>query len=175
MCEQSPLKDPTLASQPAASGSWLRRHRPEFIVGTLLLAVLLVAQVPMLKSMASRLVGVGPPDDGIPWRSDFPKAMEESRQTGKPVLVNFWATWCPPCQTMKYDAWPDPRVRQAIMASYIPVAVDIDAGGSEVLARRYDITTIPAILIVDSDGKIVRQRSYMSRSTLLDFLASLPL
>lgn len=174
MSEQSTSRDPTLTGNPTVRASWFRRHRPQLIVGALLLTVLLVAQVPMLKAMTSRMLGVGPPDDGIPWQSDFPKALEESRQTGKPVLLHFGATWCPPCQAMKYDAWPDPRVRQAVIAGYIPVAVDIDAAASEALSRRYAIDTIPAILVVNAEGKIVKQGAYMSRNSLLEFLASPP-
>ena len=172
MSEHLPSSDATSTGKSAGSVSWVRRHRADLIVGAVLLAVLLVAQVPMLKAMASRLLGVGPPEDGIPWRTDFPKALEESRQTGKLVLLDFWATWCPPCQTMKYNAWPDASVRQAVIAGYIPVAVDVDARGSEALSRRYDISTIPAILVVNSDGQVLAQGSFMSASSLRQFLIS---
>jgi len=110
--------------------------------------------------------------DNIPWRTDYTAALAEGKQAGKPILIDFSATWCPPCQEMKHSAWPDPRVGQLAGSAYIPLAMDVDAAGSQDAAHRYGITTIPAILVVDGDGKVLRQSSYMSADELAAFLAA---
>ncbi|MGE5607841.1 MAG: thioredoxin family protein [Bacillota bacterium] len=125
----------------------------------------------MFKGMFYRVSGSPAPSDGIPWRTDFNAALAESKQSGKPVLLDFSASWCPPCQVMKHDVWPDPKVREAVTTDYIPVLIDIDAAGNQAVAARYGIDAIPAILIVDADGKVLKQGSLMSSGSLVNFLA----
>jgi len=125
---------------------------------------------PALKGTYYKVSGIAPPDDGIGWRTDYAAALEESRSSGKPVLLDFTASWCPPCQVMKHEVWPDEAVRQAIAEGYIPVLLDVDQPGSAAAARRYDITGIPAIRIVNADGDVLRSGSYMSSDAMVDFL-----
>jgi protein disulfide-isomerase len=142
------------------------------LVWTALLAVIILVQWPMIKGMIYRVSGSPAPDDGIPWRTDFNAALAEAKQSGKPVLLDFSASWCPPCQVMKHDVWPDAKVREAVTAGYIPVAVDVDK--NQGLAARYGITGIPSVLIVDAEGKVLKQGNFMSSGSLLDFLARKP-
>lgn len=39
--------------------------------------------------------------DGIPWQSWSPEAVQQARQAGHPVLVDFTAQWCATCQANK--------------------------------------------------------------------------
>jgi thioredoxin-like negative regulator of GroEL len=92
------------------------------------------------------------PHEVIPWRTDFQAAMSESQRTGKPMLVDFTATWCGPCQDMRRTTWSDPNVARAL-SDYIPVQVDLDAHPE--LAARYGVNEIPCIALCDGVGKPV--------------------
>jgi thiol:disulfide interchange protein len=109
--------------------------------------------------------------DKIPWRTDYAAALAEGKQAGKPILIDFSATWCPTCQQMKRTSWPDQRVNQLVTSAYIPLTLDVDAPASQDPAHRYGVDVLPVILVVDSDGKVLRQSSYMSANDLAKFLA----
>jgi protein disulfide-isomerase len=111
-------------------------------------------------------------DDHIPWRTDYDAALAEGKKAGKPILIDFSATWCPPCQEMKRSSWPDSRVADLASSKYIPLAMDVDSPGAKDPGAKYGISTIPAILVVDGDGKVLRQGSFMSADELATFLAS---
>ncbi len=111
-----------------------------------------------------------PTNDSIAWRSDLAAAFAESRQLGKRVLVDFSASWCPPCQAMKRDVWPDPQVIQLAGRDFIPVLLDVDQAQGQNAGRRYGVESIPTILVLDSDGRVLRQAAFMSRDELVEFL-----
>jgi thiol:disulfide interchange protein len=126
----------------------------------------------MLKGLAYRVSGIEAPASSIAWRGDFEAARAEAKASDKPVLLVFSATWCPPCNAMKHDVWPDAAVSQIVNSDFVPLYVDVDNPASVSIARRYGISGIPAVLVVDASGDVLRQESYMSRSTALDFLSA---
>ena len=106
----------------------------------------------------------------IPWRSDLATARAESLRTHKPVFVEFGATWCGPCQKMAQTAFVDPRVAAALAES-VPVRIDVDQHSD--LARQYGIDSIPALLILDEKGNVVKSEAgYMSSGQLIAWLQS---
>ena len=110
------------------------------------------------------------PSDNIPWRRSVEKGLAEAKQSGKPVFLDFSASWCPPCQEMKRISWPDPRVEQVITRNFIPVQIDGDQPDAQAASEKYDVIYIPALFILDPDGKVIRRGSFMSTDELLKFL-----
>jgi thioredoxin 1 len=68
-----------------------------------------------------------------------------------PVLVDFWAEWCPPCHRIA-------PVLEELAAEYAGRArvVKVDADANPATARAYGILSLPTLSMF-RDGKVVSQ------------------
>lgn len=106
----------------------------------------------------------------ISWNTDLPTALAEAQRSGKPVLIDFSAGWCPPCQTMKRDVWTDMEVIGLVRSGYVPVLLDVDQPKGQAASTQYEVQTIPAAIIADENGAALQRGSFMTRDQMLGFL-----
>lgn len=124
-----------------------RRH----ISAAAILAVLLVG-IPFTPTSQAGEFPKGSPE----FKTSYEAALKAAKETGKPVVVVFSASWCPPCQANKKNVYPSEAVK-AYHDKFVWAYLDADDKANGPAMQQFGVNGIPHIEILGKDAKSIGQ------------------
>ena len=86
----------------------------------------------------------------------------EVLKSEKPVLIDFWATWCGPCMRQ------GPVVEELAEEGYAVGKVDVDQNMA--LAQQFRVVSIPTLIVFKNGQEVKRMVGVTSKEELKDAL-----
>ena len=81
----------------------------------------------------------------LSWGNDLQGGMNEAQNTGRPLLIYFYATWCPWCKKLDAEGFADPEV-QRIANNFILVRLDGDVAANAPAMAQFQIDGFPSLI-----------------------------
>lgn len=101
----------------------------------------------------------------IPWETSYDRAIAAVRRSRRPLLLKVGAEWCGHCQRMQRETFTDRRIVSDVAGAF--VALKLDADRHRELVQRLQVKTLPTILVVSPELKVLdRQEGFRSVTQL---------
>lgn len=104
---------------------------------------------------------VTPPSSDPPgiafYNGSWKDVLAEAKRQNKPIFLDLYTSWCPPCGRMAREAFPNPKVGEKYNARFINYQVNAEFGPGIDLARAYAVASYPTVLYIAPNGELMQR------------------
>ncbi len=97
------------------------------------------------------------PDSLHFFKGTWKQALQKSKKAGKPLFVDFYASYCAPCKKMASETFTNKQVYSYINKNFIPYQVDVESFDGYPVSAQYKVKTMPKIILIDSHEKALKE------------------
>ena len=86
---------------------------------------------------------------------DWNEAKKLSVQSGKPIFIDVYTTWCGPCKRMSKTTFQDPSLGKLMNENFINLKIDAEKSAYSELIQQYQVNSYPTLLFTNSNGDMI--------------------
>ncbi len=90
-------------------------------------------------------------------KGSFEMAIRKAKEQKKHIFIDFYTAWCGPCLEFSRNVLTDDKVGEAMNKVFVNLKFDAEKGEGIMLAKKYNVSAYPTLLIVDTQGNIVER------------------
>jgi len=145
-----------MAAVAAAAGlhlGWVDRTSADFRAFSVLKTGAGVIGLVLATFMVGSFIKSGP---GVSWQSYSDQLLKEARESKKPVIIDFYATWCAPCRELEDITFHDANVVKLATQEFVMIKIDLTRKGDPVherLLNEYRVRGVPTVIFLDRRGQ----------------------
>jgi thiol:disulfide interchange protein DsbD len=102
--------------------------------------------------------------------------LASAKTAGKPVILDYFATWCTDCIRMEKTTFVDPQVTKVLNERFVALQVEVtdpNNPDTKAIKQRYSVFGPPAMIVLDRNGEIRKDLNFYGYKTPEEFLAVL--
>ena len=172
----------------------MKQSKSERVLGVLIVVLIGVLVAVVADTLRSKVIGVGDTAPKFSIRADNGVTLSRDHFGGRLLVLNFWATWCPPCveETPSLNQFQKEMKEEGVVV--LGISVDEDAAAYRAFLKRARVSFLtardpearissrfgtfryPETYILDTHGKVLRKIIGPARWTdrrMIDYVKSL--
>lgn len=143
---------------------WIDKTKASFRAFEWIKAAVAVAALVAATVIGGNWLMRGP---SISWQTYTQRLLTESKASARPVIIDFSARWCSPCQKFDAVTFRHPEVINQAERHFTLIKVDLTRASNpanEQLLKQFNVKGVPTIVFIDAQGEELPERR------LVDFL-----
>lgn len=107
----------------------------------------------------------------FPWKPYSKQALQDAIDHKKPVVIDFFAEWCPNCHELDRTVFslPEIQVKLSQVAALRMDVTDQDDPKIQNILQQYSIEGVPTIIFLDSKGQEIKDSRVIGLVTPQEF------
>lgn len=87
----------------------------------------------------------------------YEAVLAKAQIEGKPVMIDFYTTWCAPCKWLEKDVFQLDNVANYYNENFINYKVNAEDFDGVSLAQQYEVGAYPTLIFLKQDGTLLRK------------------
>lgn len=95
----------------------------------------------------------------------YDNVLSLAQAQNKPIIVDFYTTWCAPCKWLEQDVFALPQVYEYYNENVVNFKVNAEDFDGVSLAQQYEVGAYPTLVFITQNGDFIRKHEGTTTAT----------